>query len=108
MKKPFLNNTDQMIYKGATLIRPGESRDVEEQYLQLPASEAAAAAVPQNTVEEIHGLSIGKAKARFVKLKVEELMALKSKEDKSHEPRKGMIDAITEELLAREAVDEDE
>jgi hypothetical protein len=106
MKKPFLNTSDKPIYKGATLIMPGQSRDVDEEYLENISAPSKGSA-PLSLVEEVHGLSIGKAKKRFNELKHDELLKLKTKEEIGNEPRKGMIDAITEELLEREAAADD-
>jgi hypothetical protein len=106
MKKPFQNNSDKPLYKGATLIMPGQCRDVDEQYLDQPKATEDVAA-PVTLVKEIHGLSIGKAKARFDELETPQLIDLKSLEESGDEPRKGMLDAITEELLEREAAADD-
>jgi len=102
MKVPFHNTTDKPIYKGPVLIQPGESRDVDELYVDAVESTEESLAEPSN-IETIQGLSIAKATAEFGTLTDNELDELEELEMDQENPRDGLINAITVERLARES-----
>ena len=100
MKRPYYNAGKKPVYKGATLVMPGESRDVEEIYLDA-VEETAEAPAKLSLVEKVRGLSIKTATAEFGTLTDDELDDLEQLESEQEEPRKGLLSNITVEKLQR-------
>lgn len=99
-RRPFHNTGKTPVYKGATLIQPGESRDVDEIYLDA-VEETAEAPAKLSLVEKVRGLSIKGATAEFGTLTDDELDDLEQLESEQEEPRKGLLSNITVEKLQR-------
>ena len=106
MKKPFHNVTAKPIYKGPTLIEPGESRDVDEIYLD-DESVASKKSVKLSNIEVIQKLTIKQACAEFGTLTDDELDDLAQLESEQENPRSTLLDKITVEKLERAGDDSD-
>lgn len=119
MRIPVTNNTAMPIYVGSAMIPAGETRDFEENDVPLhlrPAPVLVAASDPspeelaatakakrEAEIAEIRAKSVKDAREHFSALSDEDLAMLEALEQAEDDPRKTLLEAITEEQLQRAA-----
>lgn len=100
--KPFTNDTDRVIYLGNATIPPGQTRDVEETLHPDFAAEPKATAATEAAdplVDLLKGNTTS-IKAALADLSEGELERLGDLEQAAAQPRKGVLGAIAEQILA--------
>lgn len=125
MRIPVTNNTAMPIYVGSAMIPAGETREFEENDVplhlrpaqapaepvkpalspeeQAEADAAAAKAKREAEIAVIRAKSVKDAREHFSELSDEDLATLEALEQAEDEPRKTLLEAITEEQLQRAA-----
>lgn len=107
MKIPVSNTTAMPIYVGACMIPAGETMHFEESevpdHLRPAPASAEAPAAPDNPIATLAKESIKTITAAFAEMSIEQIDALGEYEQQSEAPRKGLLSAISEELLKRAA-----
>lgn len=109
MKYPISNNGKSTIYVGSSAVLPGENRHFElaEIPLHLRPAQEPAEAEPETEVRfdiaKLQALSAKDLLAQLPDLSTEQLEQLEVAEQADEKPRKGVLAAISESLIARAA-----
>lgn len=108
-KIPYTNDTDQPVYVGNLLVKPGQSRMVDPELApnhaaKIAAGQATPAGEPENPVLKLLDSSVKDVKAALPGLTDAQLDELE-KGEADGKTRKGVLEAIGEQrvLRAREA-----
>lgn len=115
MEKPVYNAEKRTIYVGGRAIAPGATRHIPEEMIAAPHKHRIAAgnnpadmsdleSTPQAaTIEEFRASTLGQIVPQIPDLADAELNELEALEQAQAVPRKGLLDAIVAERLARES-----
>lgn len=103
MRIPVTNNTDTMLHIGGKVIRPGETRDVDESLVPdelKPVAAQAATDAPEDPVLALLDGSVKEIAEALAGLSDADIDALEAAEE-AGKTRKGVLAAIAEQRLAR-------
>lgn len=103
------NPTGMLIYVGSDMVPAGETRDFPESAVPphlrpQPAPQAPAADEPTlDLIADLQKLSVKEIVAALPDLSAEDMARLEELENADGSPRKGVMNALTEEKLKRAA-----